>query len=101
MSRGSGWRLRVSHESRFDYDGHARSSYNELRLTPRTEQRQTALEARVVTRSRRTPVHLRRLLGHARGGLQRRPGAHDMLSIIGLSLVDTQRAEEPEDCSWE
>ena len=49
MSRGEGWRLRVSHETRFDYDAPARASYNELRLTPRTELRQTALETRVVT----------------------------------------------------
>ena len=41
--------LRVSHETRFDYDAPARASYNELRLTPRTELRQTTLETRVVT----------------------------------------------------
>ncbi len=49
VSRTDGWRLRVSHETRFDYDAPARASYNELRLTPRTELRQTALETRVVT----------------------------------------------------
>ena len=42
MSRTDGWRLRVSHETRFDYDAPARASYNELRLTPRSELRQTA-----------------------------------------------------------
>ena len=45
----AGWRLRVSHETRFDYDAPARASYNELRMTPRTEARQTALETKVLT----------------------------------------------------
>ncbi len=49
MSRFDSWRLRVLHETSFEYDGLARASYNELRLTPRTELRQTALESRVVT----------------------------------------------------
>ena len=31
----------------YDYDAPARASYNELRLTPRTEVRQTALETKV------------------------------------------------------
>ena len=79
MSRGDGWRLRVSHETRFDYDAPARASYNELRLTPRTELRQTALETRVVTLPAGAPVLLRRLLGHPRGGVQRRPGPRGAL----------------------
>ena len=49
MSRADGWRLHVTHETRFDYDAPARASYNELRLSPRTERRQTALETKVVT----------------------------------------------------
>ena len=49
MTRADGWRLHVAHETRFDYNAPARASYNELRLTPRTERRQTALETKVVT----------------------------------------------------
>ena len=49
VSRSDGWRVHVTHETRFDYDAPARASYNELRLTPRTERHQTALETKVVT----------------------------------------------------
>ena len=49
MIRCGGWRLRVVHGPRFDYDSSARASYNELRLTPRTELRQTALETKITT----------------------------------------------------
>ena len=100
MSRADGWRLRVSHESRFDYEGHARASYNELRLTPRTEQRQTALETRVVTVPAAPQYTYVDYWGtHVVAFNVDR--AHEMLSITGHSLVDTQRAEEPDDCSWE
>ena len=80
MSRTDGWRLRVSHETRFDYDAPARASYNELRLTPRTELRQTALETRVVTLPPAPQYSYLDYWGTQRGGLQRRPrprGADD------------------------
>ena len=49
MSRTDGWRLRVSHETRFDYDAPARASYNEARMSPPTLPRQTTLSARLTT----------------------------------------------------
>ena len=45
----AGWRLKIEQTTRFAYYGPARASYNEVRLSPRTEYHQTALEARVVT----------------------------------------------------
>ncbi len=75
MNRSDSWRLRVLHETSFDYDGPARASYNELRLTPRTELGQTALESRVFTVPPAPQYVVCRLLGHERGRLQRRPWA--------------------------
>ena len=100
MNRGQGWRLRVAHETRFDYDGAARASYNELRLTPRTEQRQTALETRVVTIPAAQQYSYVDYWGtHVVAfNVDRR---HEMLSITGNALVDTLEAESPEDCSWD
>ncbi len=100
MIRGEGWRLRVAHETRFDYDGRARASYNELRVTPRTEQRQTALETRVVTVPAAPQYSYVDYWGTqvVAFNVDR---AHEVLTILGHALVDTQRAAEPADGTWE
>ena len=97
--RGEGWRLRVSHETRFDYDSPARASYNELRLTPRTELRQTALETKIVTMPSAQQYSYVDYWGTqvVAFNVDRR---HEVLSITGNALVDTQTAEVPEDCAW-
>ena len=100
MSRTDGWRLRVSHETRFDYDAMARASYNELRLTPRTEFRQTALETRVVTLPAAPQYSYLDYWGTHVVAFNVDRG-HEVLSITGNSLVDTQHSADPEDCSWE
>jgi transglutaminase-like putative cysteine protease len=100
MNRGDGWRLRVSHETRFDYDAPARASYNELRLTPRTELRQTALETRVVTLPAAPQYSYVDYWGTHVVAFNVDRG-HEVLSITGNSLVDTQPADEPDDCTWE
>ena len=99
MSRVDGWRLRVAHETRFDYDAPARASYNELRLTPRTEQRQTALETKVVTLPTAPQYNYIDYWGTQVVAFNVDRG-HEKLSITGTSLVDTQRADAPEECSW-
>jgi transglutaminase-like putative cysteine protease len=42
-------RLRIRHVTGFSYDGAARGSYNEVRMTPPTLARQTVLSARITT----------------------------------------------------
>ncbi|HEX3794790.1 MAG TPA: transglutaminase family protein [Acidimicrobiales bacterium] len=100
MSRADGWRLRVSHETRFDYDAPARASYNELRMTPRTERRQTALETKVVTVPAAPQYSYRDYWGTQVVAFNVDRG-HEMLSIVGSALIDTQQAEAPEDASWD
>src|SRR5580698_6448837 len=100
MIRSDGWRLRVAHETRFDYDAPARASYNELRLTPRTELRQTALETRVVTMPAAPQYSYVDYWGTHVVAFNVDRG-HEMLAITGNSLVDTQGAEEPDSCTWE
>ena len=41
------WRLAIGHETVVEYDGTARASYNELRMTPLTTGRQTTLTSQV------------------------------------------------------
>lgn len=100
MSRAEGWRLRVSHETRFDYDAPARASYNELRLTPRTEYRQTALETRVVTLPAAPQYSYTDYWGTQVVAFNVDRG-HEVLSITGNCLVDTQHSDVPDDCTWE
>ncbi len=45
-----GWRLEILHQTRVSYQGSARASYNEARMTPLTLPTQTALETRVSAR---------------------------------------------------
>jgi transglutaminase-like putative cysteine protease len=99
MSRVDGWRLRISHETRFEYDSPARASYNELRVTPRTERRQTALETKVVTVPAAPQYGYLDYWGTSviAFNVDR---AHEVLSIVGTSLVDTQQADDPDDCTW-
>jgi len=101
MSRNApGWRLRVSHETRFDYDAPARASYNELRMTPRTELRQTALEAKVTTLPSASQYSYIDYWGTHVVAFNVDRG-HEVLAVTGTSLVDTQQADEPDDCTWD
>ncbi len=43
----AGWRLKIVHRTQVRYDGSARASYNEARMTPQTSPRQAALETRL------------------------------------------------------
>jgi transglutaminase-like putative cysteine protease len=100
VSRADGWRLRVAHETRFDYDAPARASYNELRLTPRTEVRQTTLETKIVTVPVAPQYSYTDYWGTQVVAFNVDRG-HEMLSIKGTGLIDTQQADDPEDASWE
>lgn len=100
MSRGDGWRLRVTHETRFDYDGPARASYNELRLTPRTEFRQSVLETRVVT-TPASPLYSYVDYWGTNVTAFNVDRPHDALTITGHALVDTHQEAEPDDLRWE
>lgn len=42
-----GWRMRITHKTWFHYDGRADTSFNEARMSPRSEGRQSVLDARV------------------------------------------------------
>lgn len=47
---GDGWRLHVAHETGFAYEGQARASYNEARLTPATLANQMVLATELKVR---------------------------------------------------
>ena len=99
MSRTDGWRLRVSHETRFDYDAPARASYNELRLTPRTELRQTALETRVTTLPPAPQYSYLDYWGTHVVAFNVDRG-HEVLSITGNRWWTRRHSGDPDDCTW-
>jgi transglutaminase-like putative cysteine protease len=45
----TGWRLKIVHRTHVCYEGSARASYNEARMTPPTLPRQSVLESRIST----------------------------------------------------
>ena len=101
MSRTDGWRLRVSHETRFDYDAPARASYNELRLTPRTELRQTALETRVVTVPAASPVLVHSTTGAPTSWPSTWTAATRCSPSRATRWSTPSSADDPDDCTWE
>lgn len=90
----SGWQLGVRHATGYRYDGEVTASYNEVRLSPVTTSRQTALDARIevspATRLTRyhdywgTLVHAFDL--HV---------AHRDLVVTGRSVVETSGRPDP------
>jgi transglutaminase-like putative cysteine protease len=96
------WRLRIAHDSGYQYEGVALASYNEARIVPLTTDRQLVLEATVsVTPSSHsarpyrywdywgTVVHVFDV--HTR---------HTELTVAGRSLVETSEAQPVTDCEW-
>jgi transglutaminase-like putative cysteine protease len=84
-----GWRLQVDHTTIFKYAAPVRASYNEVRMTPLTTQRQTALESRVRT----TPSAPQYSYADYWGSqvVAFNVGrAHEELVVQGTSLIDTQ-----------
>ncbi|ETK31375.1 transglutaminase family protein [Microbispora sp. ATCC PTA-5024] len=50
-----GWRVKIVHVTRFDYDGSAAASFNEVRMSPLDDRFQTTLDRRLLVRPA-TPV---------------------------------------------
>ena len=101
MSRADGWRMRVDHETRFDYDAPARASYNELRLTPRTERRQTALETEDRDRAagaRSTPTST---TGAPRWSPSTSTAATRCSPSRAARWSTRSTSDEPDDCAWD
>ncbi len=95
------WRLSIGHRSGFGYAGQAGSSFNEARMTPQTEPRQTTLEARVEVTP---PAHTYRYWDY--WGTQVTAfdlhAPHRRLSVLARSVVETQPVPPGvESVSWD
>lgn len=89
-----GWLLEIVHETRVRYQGSARASYNEARMTPLTLSTQSALQTRVTVGSG-TPVWAYRdYWGTLVSSFDIQAG-HRELTVRAHSMVETSAAAGP------
>jgi transglutaminase-like putative cysteine protease len=89
--RPTRWRLRISHETSLRYDGRARASYNEVRMTPL----ETATQATLATRvdlSPSAPMWQYTDYWGTRVNVFDLQRAHEVLTIQAESVVETSPA---------
>jgi transglutaminase-like putative cysteine protease len=91
---GRGWRLRITHCTHVCYDGAARASYNEARMTPPTLPRQTTLAARLTTDTRSPIWSYRDYWGTLVSSFDIQ-APHEELLITATATVETSPAPVP------
>jgi transglutaminase-like putative cysteine protease len=95
-----GWLLEIVHETRVRYQGSARASYNEARMTPLTLPTQAALQTRL-TVGNGIPVWAYHDYWGTRVGSFDIQAPHEELLVRSHSMVETMAAPEPpEALSW-
>lgn len=91
---GAGWRLRITHRTHVCYDGMARASYNEARMTPPTLARQTTLASGLSTDAR-SPIWTYRDYWGTLVSSFDIPAPHEELLISATATVETSPAATP------
>ena len=97
------WRLRVVHSTGFAYHSPVTSSYNEARLTPRSDARQNVIVNRVETVPATRSYRYTDYWGTAVTAFDLH-APHNELEVSGLSVVETeagQRPDEEDQVSWD
>lgn len=97
------WRLRVVHSTGFAYDAPVTSSYNEARLTPRSDTRQNVIINRVETTPATRSYRYTDYWGTAVTAFDLH-APHEELEVSGLSVVETEPDAMPSDdesLDWE
>ena len=96
------WRMRVVHATGYAYKSPVTASFNEARLTPRSDSRQNVILNRVETVPATRSVPLRRLLGHGGDDVRSACPAHRTGGDRVLGGGDRQAREPPDEkVSWE
>ncbi len=96
-----GWLLEIVHETRVRYQGSARASYNEARMTPPTLATQAALQTRV-TAGNGIPVWAYQDYWGTRVSSFDIQAPHEELLVRSHSMVETTAAPPPpEALTWE
>ncbi|MFK4088030.1 transglutaminase domain-containing protein [Kribbella sp. NPDC020789] len=94
------WRLRVVHTTGYRYDGPVAQSYNEARLTPRSDDRQNLMVARLETVPATRAYKYTDYWGTEVNAFDLFT-PHTELKVIASSVVETTRQPLPEvDATW-
>ncbi|MBP2703026.1 transglutaminase family protein [Microbispora sp. RL4-1S] len=83
-----GWRMKIVHVTRFDYEGTAAASYNEVRMSPADDRGQIALERRLIVEPA-TPVWTYTDHWGTLVGVFDLPNPHRSLTVTSVSRVET------------
>lgn len=90
------WRLRVVHSTGFAYQSPVTSSYNEARLTPRSDNRQNVIVNRVETVPATRSYRYTDYWGSAVTAFDLH-APHEELEVSGMSVVETEAGERPDE----
>jgi transglutaminase-like putative cysteine protease len=91
MIGNGNWRLRITHRTWFQYDGTVATSYNEARMSPRSESRQAVLDSRVEVTPSAKAFRYEDYWGTTVTAFDlTRP--HDSLTVKASALVETTAA---------
>ena len=88
------WRMRVVHSTGFAYNAPVTSSYNEARLTPRSDARQNVIVNRVETVPATRAYRYTDYWGSAVTAFDLH-APHEELEVSGMSVVETEAGERP------
>lgn len=97
------WRLRVVHSTGFAYKSPVTSSYNEARLTPRSDARQNVIVNRVETVPATRSYRYTDYWGTAVTAFDLH-APHEELEVSGMSVVETDKGARPtpeEPVTWD
>jgi transglutaminase-like putative cysteine protease len=95
-----GWRIRVVHTTGYSYEKPVRESYNEARLTPRSDTRQNVIVSRVETTPATRLFRYSDYWGTAVTAFDLH-APHKELAVVATSVVETGDAAPPVDeATW-
>lgn len=95
------WRMRVVHSTGYEYTSPVAASYNEVRLTPRSDSRQNVIVNRVETLPASRSYRYTDYWGSAVTAFDLH-AAHTRLEVTSSSIVETDPAEPPTaKASWD
>ncbi|GAA2860881.1 transglutaminase family protein [Pseudonocardia halophobica] len=96
-----GWRIRVVHETGYKYSSPVHETYNEVRLTPRSDTHQNVIVSRVETVPATRAYRYEDYWGTQVTAFDLH-APHKELLVTGTSVVETGDAGEPvREASWE
>ena len=94
LSARSGWQLGIRHVTGYRYDGEVTASYNEVRLSPVTTARQTALDARIEVAPAARLTRYTDYWGTLVHAFDLHVAHHDLV-VTGRSVVETSARPGP------